>query len=71
MYNFGAFDEYKSQAKTPTSQPNPRMELIDTKNRPVVARGGVWKGKPSLKVQTPSDNINKFWGCHVQHGDYG
>lgn len=28
MYNLGAFDEYKSQAKTPTSQPTFQLSLL-------------------------------------------
>ena len=27
-------------------------------------------GEGGQKVQTSSYEINKFWGCNVQHGDY-
>ena len=48
-------------------------ELIDTKNRLVVARGGgggrAETGEGSLNVETPNYKVNKSWECNLQQSD--
>ena len=41
-----------------------KNEVINTKNKLVVARG---KGWACQKVQTSRYKINKFWACHTQY----
>ena len=47
-------------------------ELIGTKNRLVVARGGGggWAEMDdgSLNVETPNCKVNKSWECNLQQG---
>ena len=38
---------------------------------PEVGNGRVGKmGEGGQKVQTSSYNMNKSWGCNIQHGNY-
>ena len=50
-----------------------KNKLIDTENRLVVARDGMWEmGKMDeggQKVHTSSYKTNKSWGCNIEHGD--
>lgn len=48
---------------------NPKLNVIDTENRLLVASGRGWgmgkTGKVGKNVYTSSYKKNKFWGCNV------
>ena len=51
-----------------------KKNLIETKNRLVVARGKGWgmgeMAECGQRVYIASYKVNKFWGCNIQHDDY-